>query len=78
MATNVDSLILDLLQWLGEGARPYAEALEVWGTSCPGLTVWEQAHGRGLVERRVGRDGSAVLVATARGREHLRGGRAQE
>ena len=29
----VDALILDLLEWLGTGLRPYDEVMEGWRTS---------------------------------------------
>jgi hypothetical protein len=38
---TVDTLILDLLEWLGPDRRPYVEVLEAWRTSCPRLPVWE-------------------------------------
>jgi hypothetical protein len=51
MGNNLDSLILDLLEWLGSTPRPYAEVMEAWRTSCPRLPVWEDANDRGLIER---------------------------
>ena len=46
------SLILDLLEWLAAQPRPYAEVMDVWRTSCPRLTIWEDAVDLGYVERR--------------------------
>jgi D-3-phosphoglycerate dehydrogenase len=45
----VEALILDLLQWLASGERTYDEVMEAWRTSCPRLTVWEDANDRGLI-----------------------------
>jgi hypothetical protein len=45
-------LIIDFLQWLAKEPRPYAEAMEAWRTSCPRLTVWEDATDLGYVVRR--------------------------
>jgi hypothetical protein len=45
----VDSLILDLLEWLANGERGYSEVMDAWRTSCPRLPVWEDANDRGLV-----------------------------
>jgi len=45
----VESLILDLLEWLGKRDRTYDEAMDAWRTSCPKLPVWEDATDRGLV-----------------------------
>lgn len=38
-----------LLAWLAERPRSYAETIEVWKTSCPRLSVWEDAIADGLV-----------------------------
>ncbi len=45
----IEPLILDLLQWLANGERTYEDVMEAWRTSCPKLTVWEDANDRGLV-----------------------------
>jgi hypothetical protein len=67
---NLDSLILDLLAWIGDEPRPYAEVMEAWLTSCPRLPVWEEATDRGLVSRlRMPGVGSLVSV-TAAGAEY--------
>jgi len=76
MPDAVDSLILDLLEWVGPDPRPYAEVMEAWRTSCPRLPVWEEANSRGFIERhRVPGCGATVLVSAA-GQEHLRRHRA--
>lgn len=59
---------LQLLTWLAERSRSYAETIEVWKTSCPRLSVWEDAVADGLVrvERasvRLTAAGSAAAVA---------------
>jgi hypothetical protein len=71
MPDTMESLILDLLEWIGPGSRPYPEVLDAWRTSCPRLSVWEDANDRGLVSCRheVG-DGRLVSVSAA-GREYL-------
>ena len=64
----IESLILDLLQWLANGERTYEDVMEAWRTSCPRLTVWEDANDRGLVNseqvngRRVIRPSSSGLA----------------
>jgi hypothetical protein len=30
MSDPVDSLVMDLLDWIGKEARPYAEVMEAW------------------------------------------------
>jgi hypothetical protein len=64
-------LILDFLQWLRAGPRPYAEAMEAWRTSCPRLTVWEDAIDAGYVARERVAGGQAMVVLTPLGRGKL-------
>jgi len=45
----VEPLVLDLLEWLAKNERTYEEVMDAWRTSCPRLTVWEDANDRGLV-----------------------------
>ena len=37
----------------------YAEVIETWRTSCPRLTIWEDAVDRGYVARRPSTEGCA-------------------
>lgn len=67
MADELDPLVRDLVEWVAREPRSYAEVLEAWRTSCPRLTVWEDAVDRGLVERSPGRS----VVVTERGRRFL-------
>ena len=69
-ADAVEPLILDLLDWLRAGPRPYEEVMEVWRTSCPRLTIWEDCVDRGYVARR--RTGQQTeVVLTEEGRQRL-------
>ena len=61
-----ESLVLDLVQSIEAGPRAYAEVMEAWRTSCPRLTVWEDAVDRGLVARA-----GALVEITAAGRALL-------
>ena len=73
-STSVDpaqALILDFLEWLAPGPRLYAEVMERWRTSCPRLTVWEDAVDRGYVARRREAPSPAVIALTALGRRAL-------
>jgi hypothetical protein len=45
----IESLILDLLEWLVIRDRSYEGVIDVWRTSCPKLPIWEDANDRGLV-----------------------------
>ena len=71
MTENVDSLILDLLAWIGDEPRPYAEVMEAWRTSCPRLPVWEEATERGLVSRRRKPGAGSLVSVSAAGAEYL-------
>jgi len=62
----VETLILDLLEWLASRNRSYEEVMDAWRTSCPGLPVWEEANDRGLVAREE-LDGTCIVKATASG-----------
>ena len=76
MTEPTDALIRDFVAWLAPGPRPYAEVMEAWRTSCPRLTVWEDAVDRGLVTRRRSGDGRACVGLTEAGQALLmsRGG----
>ena len=65
------SLVLDLIEWIGEVPRPYAEVMSAWRTSCPRLTVWEDAVDAGFVSREHGETGGAMIRTTAAGRAFL-------
>ena len=59
---------LQLLAWIAEESRSYAETIDVWKTSCPRLSVWEDAVADGLVRIdrgsvRLTAAGSAVAAA---------------
>jgi hypothetical protein len=53
-ATAPEALTLQLLEWVAARPRAYDEALDVWRTSCPRLSVWEDAVIGGFVECRCG------------------------
>ena len=71
MADTLDPLVLDLVEWIAREPRLYTDVIETWRTSCPRLTIWEDAVDRGYVMRQP--VGSAVQVAiTADGEQFLR------
>jgi hypothetical protein len=67
-ADIIAPLILDFLEWLTADPRPYAEVMEVWRTSCPRLTVWEDAVDAGYVARRCAAQGGVTIEITPLGR----------
>ena len=68
---NNVSLILDLTEWVATRPRTYREAMTTWRTSCPRLTIWEDAIDAGLV-RLCTRDGTEpTVVVTPKGVEFM-------
>ena len=47
----VESLILDLLEWVASGERSYDQVMDAWRTACPRFPVWEDANDRGFVTK---------------------------
>jgi hypothetical protein len=66
MERTLSAPTLELLGWISERPRSYAETMEAWTSHCPRLTVWEDAIADRLVA--VGRDG---VQLTADGRAGL-------
>lgn len=76
MSDVLTPLTLDFLAWLAAAPRDYSDVMEAWRTSCPRLTVWEDAIDAGLIERRhaagqnvriaLTHSGRALLAASAR------------
>lgn len=71
MTDTVESLILDLVEWVARTERTYRETMDAWRTSCPRLPVWEDATERGFVERALA-DGRLVVRATPGGLAFLK------
>lgn len=63
MPDSVDALVLDLLEWIGPDFKPYREVIEAWRTSCPRLTVWEDANERGFIELEL--QGAETMVSVS-------------
>ncbi len=71
MNDPVASLVLDLLEWIGDAPRPYREVIEAWRTSCPRLPVWETAHEDGFLEHSHAPGDEERVAVSAKGRMHL-------
>lgn len=77
MSDIKEPLIRDLVAWCARHQRSYAEVLDAWRTSCPRLTVWEDAIERGLLETRPGGAGTGggsvglMVAVTDKGRDLL-------
>ena len=59
-----DALTRQLLDWIGQEPRNYVETMEAWRTSCPRLTIWEDAMSAGLIQRVQMTGASPSLCAT--------------
>jgi hypothetical protein len=70
MSDAVEDLMVDFVSWLAPSPKPYEEVMEAWRTSCPRLTVWEDAVDARLVARQSG-EGGAIVAVTDRGRAWL-------
>jgi len=64
---RLDPLVLDLIEWLVPGPRPYAEVMEAWRTTCARLPVWEEAVDRGLVVSEMVSPGRVLVAVTPAG-----------
>ena len=72
--TAAGYLTVQFLAWVAAKPRTYGDTMETWRTSCPRLSIWEDAILDGLVQLETGngkpRDQSAVTL-TGRGRAML-------
>lgn len=71
MSDKLEPLILDLVEWVAREPRTYADVMDAWRTSCPRLTVWEDAVDRGYVVRERAADASINVSVTPQGRAYL-------
>jgi len=68
MDDTVENLTLDLLEWLG---RTEQETMDAWRTSCPRLSIWEDANERGFIDS-VNTNGGPIIRVTPAGLAFLR------
>ncbi len=64
--------MLDFVEWIAREPRAYSEVIGAWKTSCPRLTIWEDAADRGYVARETVAGLGLVVTVTADGRNVLR------
>jgi len=71
---TVSLSMVEFLTWISIRPRRYGEAMESWRSTCPKLSIWEDALADGLVEveNRGAMDESKVTL-TNRGRAMLDG-----
>jgi hypothetical protein len=70
MSDSPSLIMIQFLSWVADRPRIYAETMDAWRTSCPRLSVWEDAVIADLV-RLEGEDVRAVKL-TGRGAAVLR------
>jgi hypothetical protein len=63
----MSALMVQFLAWLAERPRTRSEVMDAWRSTCPRLTVWEDAIIDGLVQL----DEASTVSVTARGRALL-------
>ena len=59
------ALTLQLLEWIASDRRTSAEVLDAWRTTCPRLSIWEDACMDGLIDRE---PDSQVVTVSPKGR----------
>ena len=60
MTTTTTALRRQMLEWIAVRPRDYAEVMESWRTSCPRLSIWEDACLDGLIDYEPG-TGKVIL-----------------
>jgi hypothetical protein len=76
MSDSPSLIMIQFLSWMADRPRSYAETMDAWRTSCPRLSVWEDAVIAGLV--RLDGEGGRAVKLTERGAAVLRQGQNQE
>ena len=71
MTETTDPLVLDLVEWIAREPRLYSEVIETWRTSCPRLTIWEDAVDRGYVARETVAGFGMVMVTVTEAGEKI-------
>lgn len=67
-----DPLLLDLVEWIAREPRLYSEVIATWRTSCPRLTIWEDAVDSGYVTRQAVAGFGVNVIVTEAGEKLLR------
>ena len=72
MTEAADPLVLDFVEWIAREPRVYADVVATWRTSCPRLTIWEDAAEAGYVAREAVAGFGIVVKVTEDGEKLLR------
>jgi len=71
MPEPVSLLMVQFLDWVASRPRTYADAREAWRTSCPRLSVWEDALVADLIQIGSPVAGQGDVALTPRGQAVL-------
>lgn len=74
MATVIEPLILDFLEWVAAKPRAYRDVMDAWRTSCPRLTVFEDSIDAGYIERAGATGQEPLIRLTPLGSDFLKTG----
>jgi hypothetical protein len=64
------SIMVQFLDWVAERPRTYPETMEAWHSTCPRLSVWEDAVIDRLV--RIDNEAGRAVILTEQGRAVLK------
>jgi hypothetical protein len=77
MSDSPSLIMIQFLSWVADRPRTYGQTMEAWRTSCPRLSVWEDAVIEDLVRIegahravRLSPRGHAVLRKSSRSARH--------
>ena len=67
MSQSPSLIMIQFLAWVADRPRTYAQAMDAWRSTCPRLSVWEDAIIEGLVRIENGADRAVTLTPHGRG-----------
>ena len=68
LTAAAQALTRQMLEWIAARPRDYSEIMETWRTSCPRLSIWEDACIDGLIDHE---RGTGKIILSVAGREFL-------
>jgi hypothetical protein len=68
MRGATDALTRQMLEWIAARPRDRAEVMEAWRTSCPRLSIWEDACIDGFIDYQ---PGTGKIILSEAGRQLL-------
>jgi hypothetical protein len=63
MSQQTAGLTRQFLAWVDSAPRTYADAMDAWRSSCPRLTIWEDALADGLIRIEPNRTRAQARIA---------------